>query len=61
MKVTHLGWMGVRTRRFDQMNAFYRDVLDLGILSIDDKSGRFKLGDGTEVHVYGQLDEDHGQ
>ena len=59
MKVARLGWMGVKTRQFDQMNTFYRDVLNLEVLSIDDQSGRFKLGDGTEVHVYGQLDEDH--
>ena len=59
MKVARLGWMGVKTRQFDQMNAFYRDVLNRDTLSTDDKSGRFKLGDGTEVHVYGQLDEDH--
>jgi len=59
MKVARLGWMGVKTQQFDQMNAFYRDVLNLNTSSIDGKSGRFKLGDGTEVHVYGQLDEDH--
>ena len=51
--------MGVKTRQFDQMSAFYRDVLHLDVLSIDDRSGRFKLDDGTEVHVYGQLDEAH--
>lgn len=60
MKVTRLGWMGVKTRQFDEMNSFYRDVLRLDALSIDDNSGRFALGDGTEVHVYGPLDEDHG-
>ena len=59
MKVTRLGWMGVKTRQLARMNAFYRDVLNLDIVSIDDSSGRFKLGDGTEVHVYGQLDRDH--
>src|SRR4249920_877040 len=59
MKVARLGWMGVKTQQFDQMNAFYRDVLNLNTSSIDGKSGRFKLGDGTEVHVYGQLDENH--
>jgi len=59
MKVTRLGWLGVRTRHFDQMNAFYRDVMNLDVLSTDDKSGRFKLQDGTEVHVYGELDRDH--
>jgi catechol 2,3-dioxygenase-like lactoylglutathione lyase family enzyme len=59
MKVARLGWMGVKTRQFDEMNAFYRDVLNLDTLSTDDKAGRFKLGDGTEVHVYGPLDKDH--
>jgi len=59
MKVTRLGWMGIKTRQFDQMNSFYRDVLGLDILSIDGKSGRFRLDDETEVHVYGQLDGDH--
>lgn len=59
MKVTRLGWMGARTRHFDRMNAFYRDVLGLDVLSIDDSSGRFALQDGTEVHVYGPLDEHH--
>ena len=27
MKVARLGWMGVKTRQFDQMNALYRDVI----------------------------------
>ena len=59
MKITRLGWMGIKTRQFDRMSAFYRDVLRLEVLSIDDESGRFKLGDGTEVHVYGPQDQDH--
>jgi catechol 2,3-dioxygenase-like lactoylglutathione lyase family enzyme len=51
--------MGTKTRQFDRMNAFYRDVLRLEVLSIDDESGRFKLDDGTEVHIYGPQDQDH--
>lgn len=58
MKVTRLGWMGAKTR-FARMNAFYRGVLGLAVLSIDDVSGRFRLDDGTEVHVYGPQDADH--
>jgi hypothetical protein len=30
MKVTGLGWMGTKTRQFDSMITFYRDVLNLG-------------------------------
>ena len=59
MKVTGLGWMGVKTQHFDSMIAFYRDVLNLAVLSIDGKSGRFKLDDGRQIHVYGPNDEDH--
>jgi catechol 2,3-dioxygenase-like lactoylglutathione lyase family enzyme len=59
MKVTGLGWMGTRTHQFDKMNAFYRDVMKLDVLSIDDRSGRFQLNDGTEVHVYALKDEHH--
>lgn len=59
VKVTRLGWMGTKTQEFDRMNEFYRDVLGLDVLSIDDSSGRFKLQDGTEVHVYRPTDEDH--
>jgi catechol 2,3-dioxygenase-like lactoylglutathione lyase family enzyme len=60
MKVTRLGWIGTKTQQLDAMNEFYRDVLGLEVLSIDDSSGRFKLQDGTEVHVYGPKDRHHG-
>ena len=60
MKVIRLGWMGTKTQHLDRMNAFSRDVLGLDVLSIDGSSGRFKLQDGTEVHVYGPKDKDHG-
>jgi hypothetical protein len=59
MNVMRLGWMGTKPRQFDRMNTFYRDVLSLEVLSIDDESGRFRLDDGTEVHVYGPQDQDH--
>jgi len=59
MKVVGLGWMGTRTQQFGSMNRFYRDVLGLEVLSVDDRSGRFKLHDGTEVHVYSSKDEEH--
>jgi catechol 2,3-dioxygenase-like lactoylglutathione lyase family enzyme len=59
MKVTSLGWLGVRTSRFAEMTAFYRDVLGLECLAVGPDQARFRLADGTDVHVYGPGDEDH--
>jgi catechol 2,3-dioxygenase-like lactoylglutathione lyase family enzyme len=54
-----LVWMGVRTERFQEMVAFYRDVLGLETLKDEPNAAWFRLEDGTEVHVYGSGDEDH--
>ena len=59
MRVESLVWMGVRTERFQEMAAFYRDVLGLETLKDEPNDARFRLDDGTEVHVYGPGDEDH--
>jgi catechol 2,3-dioxygenase-like lactoylglutathione lyase family enzyme len=59
MKVTSMGWLGVRTVRFAEMTVFYRDVLGLECLASGTADARFRLDDGTEVHVYGPDDEDH--
>ncbi len=60
MSVERLGWLGVRTDHFEQMVSLYRDLLGLDSFHVDGTSVRFRLGDGTEVHVYGQGDVDHG-
>jgi catechol 2,3-dioxygenase-like lactoylglutathione lyase family enzyme len=59
MTVTSLGWLGVRTERIEETAAFYRDVLGLECLVDRPDDARFRLADGTEVHVYGPGDEDH--
>ena len=59
MSVDGLGWLGVRTDRFEETVGFYRDVLGLEAFLVDDESVRFRLGDGTELHVYGPADSDH--
>ncbi len=59
MQVRSLVWMGVRTGQFQQMVAFYRDVLSLEMLKDEPNAAWFRLADGTEVHVYGPGDEDH--
>ena len=59
MAVESLVWLGVRTPRFAETAAFYRDVLGLEVLWESPGDARFRLADGTEVHVYGPTDEDH--
>lgn len=59
MKVLSLGWLGVRTAQAAAMAAFFRDVLRLDVLREDATSSRFRLGDGTEAHVYGAADTEH--
>jgi catechol 2,3-dioxygenase-like lactoylglutathione lyase family enzyme len=59
MSVEGLGWLGVRTDRFDETVSLYRDILGLDAFHIDGTSVRFHLGDATEFHVYGPEDTDH--
>jgi catechol 2,3-dioxygenase-like lactoylglutathione lyase family enzyme len=59
VSVYSLGWLGVRTDRFGQTVALYRDVLGLEPFHADETSVRFRLRDGTELHVYGPADENH--
>ena len=59
MTVRSLGWLGVRTPAAEAMNILYRDVLRLEVILERPGATWFRLGDGTEVHVYGPDDEDH--
>ena len=54
-----LGWLGVRTESFDEMRALLEDALHLVPFQVDNASARYRLGDGTEFHVYGPADGDH--
>jgi catechol 2,3-dioxygenase-like lactoylglutathione lyase family enzyme len=54
-----VGWLGIRTARANDMSAFYRDVLGLELVAEDSTSTRFRLGDGTEAHVYTAGDAEH--
>jgi hypothetical protein len=58
-----LGFLGVRIEdlaRFQAAVSLYRDTL--GLAPFRDEPGRlawFRLGDGTELHLYGPADTDH--
>ena len=60
MRVTNLGWMGVRTGAYEAMVRLYGDVLGLERLKDEHHAAWFRLVDGTQVHVYGSGDTDHG-
>jgi catechol 2,3-dioxygenase-like lactoylglutathione lyase family enzyme len=59
MSVRSLVWMGVRTHEFQRMVELYRDVMGLELTHQTEHAVWFRLGDGNEVHVYAQSDEDH--
>ena len=59
MSLHRLGWLGVRTERFAEMVALLEDALALEPFHADDESARYRLGDGTEFHVYSPTDTDH--
>jgi len=63
MTIRRLGFLGVRVAdpaRFAATVEFYRDLLELPVIAeAADRFVWFRLADGTQVHVYGPLDEDH--
>ncbi len=59
MEVRGLVWLGVRTPHFKRTASFYKDVLGLRPFQEDATSTRFRLSNGTEIHVYAPSDADH--
>ena len=63
MSVGRLGFLGIRVAdpdRFAATVTLYRDLLELPVIAEEpDRLAWFRLDDGTQVHVYGPLDEDH--
>lgn len=61
--VSGLGFLGVRVADPDAYSStvgLYRDLLELEVIAeVPDRYTWFRLGDDTQLHVYGPLDEDH--
>ena len=61
--VQGLGFLGVRIEdrsAFDKAVSLYRDTLQLPLFRFEPwRLAWFRLGDGTELHVYGPEDTDH--
>jgi predicted enzyme related to lactoylglutathione lyase len=54
-----LSWVGVRTERYSEVRAFYREGLGLEVDHEDKDFVVFKLPDGGKVEVFGPSDQDH--
>jgi catechol 2,3-dioxygenase-like lactoylglutathione lyase family enzyme len=57
MKVLGLGWLGVRTERYQEMVAFYRDVFGLTAEVEEGGFALFSLPDGDRLELFGPESE----
>ena len=53
VKIIRLSWVGTRTVQFDASVAFFRDVLQLAVLSDPGDFTVFAVPDGSTVEVFG--------
>jgi hypothetical protein len=54
-----VGFVGLRTARFDEMVALFRDDIRLDIIREAPGATWFRLGSDAELHVYADTDADH--
>jgi catechol 2,3-dioxygenase-like lactoylglutathione lyase family enzyme len=54
-----VGFIGLRTDRFDEMVALFRDVIGLAVIREQPGATWFRLGFDAELHVYAETDPDH--
>ncbi len=59
MKLTGLGWLGVRTEKFEETVRFFRDVGGLQQIRRERNVAGFAFPDGTELEVWRPEDEFH--
>ena len=54
-----IGFIGLRTDRFDEMVELFRDLLGLSVVRDAPGAAWFRLGAHAELHVYAETDPDH--
>ena len=59
MKVEGLGWLGIRTERFEETARFFREVMGLEVTRSERDVVGFAFPDGTEMEVWRPEDEFH--
>ena len=52
MDVKGLTWLGLRTDRFDEMVALFRDVMGMKPIRDEAQIAGFQMSDGTQVELY---------
>lgn len=52
MEIRRLGWLGVRTERFDEMVTFLRDILGLSLELEQPGRAMFRLPNGDPIDVF---------
>ena len=58
--VKGLGWLGIRTARFEETLGMFRDVMNLEIVRQEHDMVGFRFPDGTEMEVWRPEDNFHG-
>jgi predicted nucleotidyltransferase/catechol 2,3-dioxygenase-like lactoylglutathione lyase family enzyme len=54
-----VGFVGIRTSRFDEMVALFRDAIGLEVVHEAQGATWFRLGADGQLHVYADTDPDH--
>lgn len=54
-----IGFIGLRTHRFDEMVALFRDLIGLDVTREVPGATSFRLGTASELHIYADTDPDH--
>ncbi len=59
MNVQGIVWAGVRTERFAETAAFFRDVVALPVRELRDDFAWFELPDSSQFEIFGPAEPDH--
>ena len=59
MSIHGFPFVGVRTERFAEVRALYRDVLGMSMIKDEPQAAWFVTTTGDQMHVYGPDDDDH--
>ena len=52
MQVKGLSWLGLRTKQFEEMVTFFRDVMGIQPIRDEPEIAGFQLTDGTQIELY---------